>query len=338
MISPDRVSDLLDRVRNVQVAVYGDFALDAYWVLDPRGSERSVETGLEAQAVREHYYTLGGAANVVANMMALRPASVLAIGAIGDDIFGRELGRQLDGLGVDTSGLVVQKKDFDTITFAKRYLEGEEQPRIDFGFYNERAAETERRILGDLEGALRTRDGLVFNQQVPGSLSSEQFIESTKGLFQRYDDRIVLLDSRHSGDRFEAVCRKTNAVEAARLNGVEAEDEEGIDLREVRRYASALHAVSGRPVFVTRGRHGMVVADSEGLHEIPGVERTGKVDTVGAGDTCTSALTLSLAAGASPVEAAHLASLAAAVTVKKLCRTGTASREELLDIAESHRS
>ena len=120
MLGPEGVQDLLDRIGGVKVAVYGDFALDAYWLLDPRGSEVSVETGLPAQAVREHYYTPGGASNVVANMMAVEPESVLAIGTVGDDIFGRELRRQLEGLRVDTSGLIVQGKDFDTITFAGR--------------------------------------------------------------------------------------------------------------------------------------------------------------------------------------------------------------------------
>jgi len=40
--------------------VYGDFCVDAYWILDPKGGEISVETGLQTEAVRRHYYTLGG--------------------------------------------------------------------------------------------------------------------------------------------------------------------------------------------------------------------------------------------------------------------------------------
>ena len=86
------------------MAVCGDFCLDAYWMLHPWGGEVSAETGLRAQAVGRHSYSLGGAANVVANVAALKPASVRAIGIVGDDLFGRELLRQLHGLAADTTG------------------------------------------------------------------------------------------------------------------------------------------------------------------------------------------------------------------------------------------
>jgi bifunctional ADP-heptose synthase (sugar kinase/adenylyltransferase) len=134
-----RVREILDRIKNVKIAVYGDFCLDAYWILSPGGSEVSVETGLQAQAVARHYYTLGGASNIVANLAALEPAAIRVIGVVGDDIYGRELTRQLAALHVDTSSLIVQRENFDTVTFAKRYLHDEEQPRIDFGFLNRRS-------------------------------------------------------------------------------------------------------------------------------------------------------------------------------------------------------
>ncbi len=104
-----QVRQLLKKIRKVKIAVYGDFCLDAYWLLHPNGGEISVETGLRSQAVQKHYYTLGGASNIVANLAALKPAMIQAIGVAGDDIFGRELFRQLNNLGVDTSTIVVQK-------------------------------------------------------------------------------------------------------------------------------------------------------------------------------------------------------------------------------------
>ncbi|GAF91035.1 unnamed protein product, partial [marine sediment metagenome] len=85
----ERINEILTHIKNVKIAVYGDFCLDAYWLLDPHGSEVSVETGLQARAVGKHYYSLGGASNVVANLAALEPAAIQVIGAIGDDIFGR---------------------------------------------------------------------------------------------------------------------------------------------------------------------------------------------------------------------------------------------------------
>jgi len=59
------IKTLSDKIKSLRIAVYGDFTLDAYWVLDPRKSEISVETGLQAEAVGKQNFSLGGAANVV---------------------------------------------------------------------------------------------------------------------------------------------------------------------------------------------------------------------------------------------------------------------------------
>ena len=72
----ERVREILAEIKKVKISVYGDFCLDAYWILDSRGGENSVETGLRSQAVNKHYYTLGGASNVVANLAALEPAGI----------------------------------------------------------------------------------------------------------------------------------------------------------------------------------------------------------------------------------------------------------------------
>jgi bifunctional ADP-heptose synthase (sugar kinase/adenylyltransferase)/phosphoglycolate phosphatase-like HAD superfamily hydrolase len=328
-----RVQDVLGKIGRVSAAVCGDFCLDAYWMLHPRGGEMSAETALRAQAVGRHYYSLGGAANVVANMAALRPSSIRAIGVIGDDIFGRELLRQLHGLGVETAGMIVQHGRFDTVTYGKRYGEDKEEPRLDFGFYNERSSDTDAAMLSHLRRAIEQCGAVVFNQQVPGGLS-DTFIAGLNALFDEYPDRIVVCDARHYGDRFRHIYRKTNDVEAARLNGVALEPAVHPSLPDLEDYATRLYADSGKPLFVTRGARGILTVAGTGIHIAPGIQLLGKTDTVGAGDTVTSALALCLGAGLSPAEAAGFANLAAAVTVQKLFRTGTASPEDVLAVSE----
>ena len=56
----------------------------------------------------------------------------------------------------------------------------------------------------------------------------------------------------------------------------------------------------------------------------------GEIDPVGAGDEVMAALVAALGAGADPVEAAELAVLCAAITVRKLGTTGEAYPDELL--------
>jgi len=330
-----RVREILEKIKNVRIAVYGDFCLDAYWILDPHGSEVSVETGLLAEAVREQRYSPGGASNVVANVAALEPASVLAIGVIGNDIFGRELLRQLRKLKIDTSGLIIQKENFDTVTFAKRYLNDQEQPRIDFGFFNRRSRKTDRAILDNLRKALNEYDVVIFNQQVPGSLTNEEFIDECNRLFLEFNDKIILFDSRHYGHRFKHVYRKTNDIEVARLNGVDVSSGDIIPLCDIKKFAQKLFNESHKPVFVTRGARGIITVDDDGIHEIPGIQLLGKIDPVGAGDTTISALGLCLGAGYSPSEAAEFANFAAAVTVQKLFTTGTASAPEIIEMCRN---
>jgi rfaE bifunctional protein kinase chain/domain len=328
----ERIKSILAKIRRVRIAIYGDFCLDAYWMLDPRGSEVSVETGQQAQAVAKHNYSLGGASNVVANVAALEPAEMRAIGVIGDDIFGRELVRQLTGLRVNTTSLLVQDDAFDTVTFGKPYLEGNEQARMDFGFFNRRSPQTDERLLSALENALRNTDVVIFNQQVPGCLTNESFIDRANALFEQYSECVVVLDSRHYGDRFQSVTRKTNDLEAACLNGVSADITDVFTLADVRQYANTLYEQSQKPVFLTRGSRGIATVDALGTHEVPGIQLMKKLDTVGAGDTVTSALALCLGAGIAPAETAMFANFAAAVTVQKLFQTGTASGPEIMEV------
>ena len=328
-----RIKEILAKIGQTSVAVYGDFCLDAYWILDPKGSEVSEETGLQARAVRRHYYSLGGASNVVANLAALKPKSIQVIGVIGNDIFGRELRRQFDALGVDTTHLVIQNESYDTVAFGKPYTDEVEEPRIDFGFFNRRSAATDTALLDGIRHALRTADALIVNQQVPGSITNEAFIEQANRLFGESAGKPILLDSRHFGDKFKHIIRKTNDREAARLNGAQVARDETLSIEDVRQYAQNLCGQFNKPVFLTRGSRGILTVDGEGTHEVPGIQLLKKLDPVGAGDTVTSALTLCLGAGVPPAEAAEFANFAAAVTVQKLFQTGTASGEEVLAVA-----
>ena len=328
----DQIIEILQKINTVRIAVYGDFCLDAYWIMDPRGSEISVETGLQAEAVKHHYYSPGGASNIVANLSALKPAGIKIIGVIGDDIFGRELTSQLVRLNVDTSSLIIQKENFSTGTFVKKYLEDEEEPRLDFGVFNERSEATDNELLENLRTGLQNYDALIFNQQVPGSIPNKEFIDEANKLFKEFNDRIVLLDSRHYNSKFGNVFLKTNDAEIARLNGIDVNPNDIIPIKDVKQYGKNIYEQSMKPVFITCGSRGIVTIDSEGIHEVSGIKLSTKLDSVGAGDTTISALALSLAAGAKPGDAAIFANFAAAVTVQKLFTTGTASGEEILEI------
>ncbi|MCF2445514.1 PfkB family carbohydrate kinase [Dyadobacter sp. CY345] len=328
-----QLEDILGKISAVKIAVYGDFCLDSYWIMDKGGSEISIETGLKVETVSKHYYSPGGAGNVVANLAALRPAKIKVIGVIGDDIHGRELNMQLQNLGADTLSLYIQDKDFDTYSYLKRHVDGKEQPRIDFGLSNKRSLDTDRKLLQSIEETLKEYDALIFNQQVPGSINNESFIDEANILFEKYSQKIVMLDSRHYNNRFENTYRKANDRETATLLGISVKSDESISTKDVKKYGSAVFSKTQKPVFVTCGERGILAFDATGVYEIHGLQLKGKLDTVGAGDTTISAITLCLAAGIPARDAAMFANFAAAVTVQKLYTTGTANADEIRKIS-----
>ncbi|MCC5932137.1 MAG: carbohydrate kinase [Cyclobacteriaceae bacterium] len=329
------ITSILEKIKNVNIAVYGDFCLDAYWIIDKRGSEVSIETGLPAEAVERHYYSPGGAGNVVANVAALQPASITVIGVVGNDIHGRELRSQLQNLGANTDALFIQEEsDFQTYTYLKKIIEGKEAPRVDFGVYNKRSSGTDEKIVNSLRQALQNCDALIFNQQVTGSISNDKFIDDCNKLFEEFSDKIVILDSRHFNHRFKNTWLKANEKEVAALNDIKVDPREVVITADIRKYGETIYNKNKKPVFVTCGPRGIMAFDNMGIHEIPGIQLTSKLDTVGAGDTVMSAIACCAAAGVNASEAATFANFAATVTVQKLFTTGTASAEEIIRVSE----
>lgn len=330
----ERIKEILKKFENVKVAVYGDFCLDVYWDMDPEGSEVSVETRLKAESVAKHTYSPGGAGNIVANVAALNPKSIKVIGVVGGDIYGNELRAKLEGLGADISELTIQKENFNTYTYIKKMYGEREDPRIDFGLKNRRSRKTDQAILQNIRVALEDHDVLIFNQQVVGSIPNEDFIESVNTLFEEFDDKIIVLDSRHYNEKFKNVYRKSNEIETAVLNGKDVQPQDFISFSEIKKHGAKVYERYNKPLFVTCGSRGSITFDANGINEIPGILINGTIDTVGAGDTSLSAISLCLAAGIQPAESARFANFASAITIQKLFTTGTASGEEILALSK----
>ena len=82
-------------------------------------------------------------------------------------------------------------------------------------------------------------------------------------------------------------------------------------------------------MFLTLGGDGIMAFHADGPTHIPAVPVTGPIDIVGAGDATMAGITSALCAGATVAEAAQIGCLAAAVTIRQIGTTGTASREQI---------
>jgi bifunctional ADP-heptose synthase (sugar kinase/adenylyltransferase) len=317
----------------VRLAVLGDFAVDAYWHLDPGPPPRSVETGRPVRVVTAQRYGLGGAGNVAANVTALG-AQVLPIARCGNDPFGQALRTSLEALGLDTARVRADLPGWVTVAYVKPHHGGVEQDRIDLGASNGLDAAGRRGLLEDLDQALGECVGAVVNQQHLPGLADPETLAAIDARAASRADRVFLVDSRDHAGACPRCVRKLNAHEALALVGAAGDPRRSVAVDETSEAARRLAVDGSAPLFVTLGAAGMLLACDGEVQRVPALPAPGTVDSVGAGDTVTAALGACLAAGCPPLLAAQVATLAAGVTVRKLRTTGTATPDEVLALAE----
>lgn len=331
LISKESISRVLDGIEDTKIGVIGDFSLDAYWLLEQGKRELSIETGKPTHAVIKQKYSLGGAGNVINNLVGLRVGEVSAYGVISNDIFGREMLKQLQELGVNLDGMIIQEDAWDTPVYAKPYLGAEEQERIDFGRFNKIDTITEGRLLTVLSKAIRRLDALIINQQLRRGVYSPSVIAALNEIAAAEPSKIFVLDSRNMTELFRGMVCKLNASEAALMCGELKESNESIPVDEIRKYAVQIYKKILMPLYITRSGRGILLYDGQQFTQIPGIQILRKIDPVGAGDTTISAITATLAAKGNYELAGEVGNLAAAITVQKLQQTGVASPAEILE-------
>jgi rfaE bifunctional protein kinase chain/domain len=325
--------ELLARMSQARVCVFGDFCLDAYWVIDGHEYELSAETRFPVQHVREQRYSLGGAGNVVANLAALGVGQVRGIGLIGDDLFGWELRRLIGKLGVNAQGLLV-RPEWQTGVFGKPHRLGQEHNRIDFGAFSELSPPLIDELAATLDAAAGHSDVVIINQQLPRGVTTAAMIERINAVIAGHPGTRFIVDSRDRAGLFRGATLKMNVREAAGLLGRDDLRPDEVPLLDVQKLARAICERTKRPAFITCGPGGIVVSDGRRARRMPGVVMAGQeLDTVGAGDTVVSAVAAAIAVGGDEWSAARLANLAASVTIRKLGVTGTATPEEILAAA-----
>lgn len=329
-MTEERIKHLLSLVEDKSIGVLGDFCVDCYWLLDDGPIEYSLETNKRTFAVKEQIYSLGGAGNVVQNLVDINVKRVFAFGVIGDDMFGREMVRTMDTIGVDTSSLIIQEENWDTPAYSKPLLCFEEQERIDFGRFNQMTGITETILINRLRETIKYLDALIINQQLKNSIYSRNIIKEINNIIFENQSKIFLMDSRDKNDSFFYAFFKINALEAAKLCGEKKDTVESISVEDLKEYAKMIFNKTKKAVFISRSEKGIFLYNGEKYFEIQGILVTEEIDPVGAGDTVTALLASLLTTVATMEEAAIIANLAAGVIIQKLHTTGTATLDEII--------
>jgi len=325
-IGKNRASELLSNVGKRSVVVLGDVMLDEFLWGDV--SRISPEAPVPVVDIRRESTHLGGAANVVANLLALG-AKACAIGVVGKDTAGEKIRATMrEASPLQTDELLIPDESRPTTIKTRIIAHNQMVVRAD----RERRApvdeQTEDRIIRALKIALADASALIISDYDKGVVTPRILSEVLPAAYRRMP---VLIDPkmRNFYAYHPATLVTPNHHEALRLTGLDEDSDNSLP--------AAARMIRGRlscdAVLVTRGDRGMMLL--EGDRDPIYVETAARevYDVTGAGDTVIATLGAALAAGASMTEAAVLANQAAGIVVGKL-GTATASAKEILSSIE----
>jgi len=319
-----RLLEIVDRFAATSVALIGDLVLDRFILGTPKRISREAPVIiLRHEGQRD---VPGGAANALANLSALG-LDVVALGAIGDDEPGEALRAALTERGVTTESLIVVP-GYQTPTKVRilgggasslkhlvaRYDIEDELP--DGGSWYDELLERLPGVVGNCAAVAISDYGYGFVQPDVVDALRDAIVS----------DGWICLDSRYRIGEFVGVDGGTPNLE-------ELEVAVGRRLRDDEDVAAAAQELrtelGGRFLVATRGNRGMTLAaDDGGAVHLPVFGPDEVADVTGAGDTVLAVLTAALAAGASPLDGARLANIAAGLVVMKL-GTATVTADEL---------
>lgn len=322
------LENLLANVDRARIGLIGDLCLDMYWLADMTRSELSRETPHYPLPVTEERYAPGGAGNAACNMAALNPGRLAVAGLVGADWRGTLLMQALEAQGIDCRH-VVRSSEVVTNTYIKPLRKGisdvvYEDPRLDFENHQPASAECERQILEALDAMAAEVDVICVSDQMKFGCITPAIRHRLCTLGQ--NGKTVIVDSRNHAADYTGVTIKPNEVEASRAFG----SGEVLGLDTLSELARNIARRNQRMTLLTLGDRGCFVAERDHVIHCPACPVEAPIDFCGAGDTFLAGFGVLLASGAAPLEAAQVANLCSAVTIKKIGTTGTATREEVV--------
>lgn len=313
------LSRLIDAFTELNIVVIGDAMLDSY--LEGSTERLSQEAPVPVVSVSNRKNIPGGAANTAVNIRSLG-SQVTFLSVIGDDLEGMLLRQALQERSISTEYILTQSKR-QTLAKHRVIASGQMLVRFDQGSTNSIDAETEQELIDRLTHFYPSCDAVVISDYGYGILTP-RVIQAIANL-QLHTPRLLVADSKNlAAYRHVSVTAvKPNYQEAMRLLGISHPMQDVASVGNTRSdrimlYGEEILDITGAQIAaVTLDTEGAVLFERGSLPYRTYAKPTVHSRATGAGDTFISALTLTLAAGATTSTAAELASAAAAVIVAK---------------------
>lgn len=316
----------MDKIRNKKpnIAVIGDLMIDEYIWGD---CERiSPEAPVQIVSVNKESNVLGGAGNVLSNLVAL-DATVSLYSVIGDDNNAKSLTKLIDNLSLSQSTLIIEPSR-TTSKKSRVIASGQQVLRFDDETTDAIKLDSEVVLFEALQINFSNYDAVLLSDYGKGVLTPtlcQNIIIHAEAL-----DIPVLVDPKGTdySKYKEATLLTPNKKEAALASKIDIKDSTSL-ARALRYFKNELAL---KYAIITLSEDGIALLDNE-VKNIPTVAKE-VFDVTGAGDTVLASLGIALASGVDIVTACKFANKAAAVVVAKV-GTATATLNEIEEYEHS---
>jgi rfaE bifunctional protein kinase chain/domain len=322
-LTKQRAGELIQAMSDRKIVVLGDVMLDEFVWGDV--TRISPEAPVPVVDIRRESVHLGGAANVVANVVALG-AKACVVGIVGNDSAGERLRAGLkEASSLQTDDYLIIDDGRPSTTKTRIIAHNQLVVRADREQRGAVNGPIEGRIIEILKQAIKGADAFVVSDYDKGVVTARILGEILPLAHARIP---VLIDPkiRNFLNYRPATLITPNHYEALRMSDLEADSDDGLHqaARVIR------EKLSCDAVLITRGDRGIMLLEGDNDPVFVGTAAREVYDVTGAGDTVIATLAAALASGATMLEAANLANHAAGIVVGKL-GTATVSGEELLN-------
>ena len=318
----DKLKNKVANFKDARVLVVGDLILDEFLWGDV--SRISPEAPVPVVWVKKESFMPGGASNVANNLSSLG-ARVYLAGVVGDDERGAILKGSLEQKGVDTAGIVTDDSR-PTILKTRVVAQHQQVVRIDKERVDPLSPDVVAKLARYIGNVIKDMDAVIIEDYGKGVITSA-LLSKIVPAAKRYG-KIISVDPKEENFKYyKGVSVITpNNYEASRAVGFQIKDNATL----VRAGKELLKKLNCKIALITLGENGMAVFQkSKPMKHIPTVAQE-VFDVSGAGDTVIASYTLSLAVGADPIMAAHIANCAAGIVVGKI-GIAVVTPAELLD-------
>lgn len=306
----NKLKKIIANFDTANVLVIGDLILDEFIWGDV--SRISPEAPVPVVWVKRESFMPGGASNVANNLRSLGARTYLA-GVVGDDERGAILKGELEQKGIDVSGIITDESRPTTLK-TRVVAHHQQVVRIDKEKVDGLSDNMISRIINFTRNSIDKIDAIIIEDYGKGVITPKLLKEIVP--LARSRKKIISVDPKEEHLKYyQGISLITpNNHEASKAVGFEIKDD--VSLKKAGQ--EMLKKFKCKIALITLGENGMAVFQKDKpMKHIPTVAQE-VFDVSGAGDTVIACYTLALAAGADPVQAAHISNCAAGIVVGKV--------------------